>query len=37
MSLCIRTETISLLALLGRVSLASAEKRKLQNVPFYYA
>jgi hypothetical protein len=37
MSLCIRTETISLLALSGRVSLASAEKRKLQNVPFYYA
>lgn len=37
MNLCIRTETISLLALLGRVSLASAEKRKLQNVPLYYA
>ncbi|MEH2492719.1 hypothetical protein V1280_008658 [Bradyrhizobium sp. AZCC 2230] len=37
MSHCIRTETISLFALLGRVSVASAEKHKLQNVPRYYA
>ena len=34
MSICARTETTSLLALLGPCFLATATKHKLQNLPF---